>query len=130
MLESTGKGGGGGSSAGSSGGGTYCCTKMRDNGKWTSNRRVYKMHKWHFEQPQWWRDGYDVWGKVIADNLLNKDGEFSASVMNDFYENRVNSGKLTPKAALAHAVMYPPIFMIGMVAKVTGKHITKVTITS
>ena len=130
IVENSGKGDGGGSSAGSSGGGTYCCTKMRDNGKWTSNRRVYKMHKWHFEQPQWWRDGYDVWGKVIADNLLNKDGEFSASVMNDFYENRVNSGKLTPKAALAHAVMYPPIFMIGMVAKVTGKHITKVTITS
>ena len=137
IVENSGKGGGGGGgdggdggSAGSSGGGTYCCTKMRDNGNWTSNRRVYKMHKWHFEQPQWWRDGYDVWGKVIADNLLNKDGEFSASVMNNFYENRVNGGKLNPKAALAHAVMYPPIFMIGMVAKVTGKHITKVTITS
>lgn len=120
----------GGSSAGSSGGGTYCCTKMRENGKWTSNRRVYKMHKWHFEQPQWWRDGYNVWGKVIADNLLSKDGEFSASVMNDFYEHRVNGGKFTPKAALAHVAMYPAIFAIGMVAKVTGKHITSVTITS
>ena len=120
----------GGSSAGGSGGGTYCCTKMRENGKWTSNRRVYKMHKWHFEQPQWWRDGYNVWGKVIADNLLSKDGEFSASVMNDFYEHRVNGGKFTPKAALAHVAMYPAIFAIGMVAKVTGKHITSVTITS
>ena len=125
-----GGGGGGGSSAGGSGGGTYCCTKMRENGKWTSNRRVYKMHKWHFEQPQWWRDGYNVWGKVIADNLLSKDGEFSASVMNDFYEHRVNGGKFTPKAALAHVAMYPAIFAIGMVAKVTGKHITSVTITS
>ena len=120
----------GGSSAGGSVGGTYCCTKMRENGKWTSNRRVYKMHKWHFEQPQWWRDGYNVWGKVIADNLLSKDGEFSASVMNDFYEHRVNGGKFTPKAALAHVAMYPAIFAIGMVAKVTGKHITSVTITS
>ena len=131
VANSGSKGGGGdSSSAGSSGGGTYCCTKMRDNGKWTSNRRVYKMHKWHFEQPQWWRDGYDVWGKVIADNLLNKNSDFSASVMNDFYEQRVNGGKLTAKSAIAHVVMYPAIFTIGMVAKVAGKHITRVTITS
>ena len=50
--------------------------------------------------------------------------------MNDFYENRVNGGKVTAKSALAHALMYPAIFTIGMVAKVTGKHITNVTITS
>lgn len=88
------------------------------------------MHKWHFEQPQWWRDGYDVWGKVIANNLLDGKGKFFPSVMNEFYEHRVNKGKVTAKSAFAHALMYPAVFTIGMVAKVTGKHITKVTITS
>jgi len=125
-----GGGGGGGGSAGGSGGGTYCCTKMRENGDWTSNRRVYKMHKWHFEQSQWWRDGYDVWGKVIANNLLKEGGVFFPSVMNEFYENRVNNGKVTVKSALAHALMYPAIFTIGMIAKVTGKHIHSVSISS
>ena len=123
--------GSGGSSGGSSytGGGTYCCTKMRENGVWTSPKRVYKMHKWHNKQPQWWRDGYDVWGKVVADNWLKKGHKFNAKLMNAFYEHRVNKGKLTAKSALAHAIMYPPVFAMGMISKLTGRHIKDVDIT-
>lgn len=127
---SGGGGGGGGTTNSGSGGGTYCCTKMRDNGEWTSLKRVYKMHKWHFEQPQWWRDGYDVWGKVVADKWLGKSNKFNAKLMNAFYEHRVNKGKLTAKSALAHVIMYPPVFAMGMLAKLTGRHILEVKIES
>lgn len=116
----------GNSSSGGSGGsssGTYCCTAMRKNGDWTSHIKVYRMHKWHFDQPQWWRDGYDVWGKIIADKLITKKGNFWAKCFDAFYEKRVKGGKSTIKSTVAEVIMYPAVFAIGMAKKLTGNHV-------
>jgi hypothetical protein len=112
-----------GGSGGSSSGGTYCCTAMRKNGDWTSHIKVYRMHKWHFDQPQWWIDGYDVWGKIIADKLITKKGNFWAKCFDAFYEKHIKGGKSTLKSTVAEVMMYPAVFAIGMAKKLTGKHV-------
>lgn len=114
---------GSGGSADSGGGGTYCCTAMRKNGDWTSHIKVYRMHKWHFEQPQWWRDGYDVWGKIIANKLITKKGNFWAKCFDAFYDKHIKGGNSTVKSTVAEVIMYPAVFTIGMAKKLTGKHI-------
>lgn len=124
-------GGSGASTSGSgssSSGGTYCCTAMRKNGDWTSHIKVYRMHKWHYDQPQWWRDGYDVWGKIIADKLITKKGNFWAKCFDAFYEKRIKGGKSTVKSTVAEVIMYPAVFAIGMAKKLTGKHIELVEV--
>lgn len=110
----------GSSSGGSSG--TYCCTKMRDRGIWDSPIKVYRMHKWHYDQPQWWRDGYDVWGKVIADKLIAK-GKFFPDLLDAFYDRKVKKGKITAKSLMANVIMYPAVFAIGMTRKLTNNHV-------
>jgi hypothetical protein len=117
-----------GGSGGSSSGGTYCCTAMRKNGDWTSHIKVYRMHKWHYDQPQWWRDGYDVWGKIIADKLITKKGNFWAKCFDAFYEKHIKGGKSTVKSSVAEVMMYPAVFAIGMAKKLTGKHIELVEV--
>ena len=117
-----------GGSGGSSSGGTYCCTAMRKNGDWTSPKRLYRMHKWHYDQPQWWRDGYDVWGKVLADNLLKEKGSVWSKIMNAFYEHRVAKKPATVKSVIADVMVYPAVFAIGMAKKLTGKHIELVEV--
>ena len=116
------------SGSGSSGGGTYCCTAMRKNGDWTSHIKVYRMHKWHYDQPQWWRDGYDTWGKIIADKLITKKGNFWAKCFDAFYEKHIKGGKSTIKSTIAEVIMYPPVLAIGMAKKLTGKHIELVEV--
>ena len=111
------------SSSSSGGGGTYCCTAMRKNGDWTSPKRLYRMHKWHYDQPQWWRDGYDVWGKILADNLFTEKGNVWSKLMNAFYDHHVAKKPATIKSAIADVIMYPAVFAIGMTKKLTGKHV-------
>jgi hypothetical protein len=117
-----------GGSGGSSSGGTYCCTAMRKNGDWTSHIKVYRMHKWHYDQPQWWRDGYDVWGKIVADKLITKKGNFWSKCFDAFYEKHIKGGKSTAKSTVAEVMMYPAVFAIGMAKKLTGKHIELVEV--
>jgi hypothetical protein len=119
---SSSSGGGGG------GGGTYCCTAMRKNGDWKEHIKVYRMHKWHFEQPQWWRDGYDTWGKILADNLLKEKGNVWSKIMDAFYDRHVKKGKITVKSVVADIMVYPAVFAIGMAKKLTGKHVELVEV--
>jgi hypothetical protein len=125
MAEDTSNRSSSSSSSDSGGGssGTYCCTAMRKNGDWTSPKRLYRMHKWHYDQPQWWRDGYDVWGKVLADNLLQKKGNVWSKIMNAFYEHRVAKKPASVKSVIADVMVYPAVFVIGMTKKLTGKHV-------
>ena len=86
------------------------------------------MHKWHYDQPQWWRDGYDVWGKILADNLLKEKGNVWSKIMNAFYEHRVAKKPATVKSVIADVMVYPAVFAIGMAKKLTGKHIELVEV--
>jgi hypothetical protein len=114
------------SDSGSDSGGSYCCTKMVDHELWTTRREFAMMHKWHREQPQWWRDGYDVWGNVVAETLLKKKTKFWTSVMQSFYDYHVKKKPRTLKSTLADAIIYPGVVAFGMLAKITGRHINAV----
>ena len=114
------------SSGGDGGGGSYCCTKMVQHELWTTRREFAMMHKWHREQPQWWRDGYDVWGNVVAETLLKKKTKFWTSVMQSFYDYHVKKKPRTLKSVLADAIIYPGVVAFGLIAKFTGRHINAV----
>jgi len=117
--------GDGGAGAGA-GAGSYCCTKMVEHGKWKKRREYVQMHKWHMKQEQWWRDGYDVWGKFLANTLLKDGSAFWTSAMHEFYLHAIEEQSHTWKSALGYGIMYPGIFVFGMLAKVTGRHIHEV----
>lgn len=114
------------SSGGSDSGGSYCCTKMVDHELWKTRREFAMMHKWHRDQPQWWRDGYDVWGNVVAETLLKKKTKFWTSVMQSFYDYHVKKKPRTLKSVLADAIIYPGVVAFGLIAKFTGRHINAV----
>ncbi len=106
--------------------GTYCCTKMVKHGNWTSMKKLYRMHKWHNAQAQWWKDGYDVWGRTLADTFLNGEGTFWPSIMEAFYQRHVNGGKLTAKSVLANLMVYPGVAVHGAIAALKNKHVDEV----
>jgi len=111
---------------GDSGGGSYCCTKMVDHELWKTRREFAMMHKWHREQPQWWRDGYDVWGNIVAETLLKNKTKFWTSVMQSFYDYHVKKKPRTLKSTLADVIIYPGVLAFGLLAKLTGRHINAV----
>jgi hypothetical protein len=78
------------------------------------------------KQEQWWRDGYDVWGKFLANTLLKDGSAFWTSAMHEFYLHAIEEQSHTWKSALGYGIMYPGIFVFGMLAKVTGRHIHEV----
>ena len=115
--------GGGDDSGDDSGGGTYCCTRMIEYGLWSERKELAMMYKWHYQQPQWWRDGYDVWCKVIADTVLSTNSPFWTRVMQGFYEHRARNKKITVYSVIGDLTIYPGAFLFGMLAKVTGRHV-------
>jgi hypothetical protein len=114
-IESESGGGGGGD-------GTYCCTKMVEHGLWSNKKELAEMHHWHTTQPQWWKDGYDIWGKVLAETLLKTKSVFWTSVMQECYEYHIHKKKLNFKSALGNAIMYSGVFICGCTSALTGKH--------
>ena len=113
-------------SGGPAGDGTYCCTKMVEHGLWSNKKELAKMHSWHMKQPQWWRDGYDVWGKLLANTLLKTKSKFWTSVMQECYEYHVHNKKLNFKSALGNGIMYSGVFVFGQIANLTGRHLHEV----
>ena len=107
-------------SAGSDGGeggdsgGTYCCSRMVHLGEWTETKELARMHIWHHKQPQWWKAGYEIWGKVVADTLFKKKG-FWTDVMNAFYARHIKKKPHTLKSVIADLVIYPGVFVCGMI---------------
>ena len=83
-------GGGGG------GGGTYCCTASVKQ-KIMTNRDLFELHNWHHSQSKWWTEGYDVWGRWVAKNLVSKCKYF-AKLTKAFHNWKVD-GKFSCKAS-------------------------------
>lgn len=96
-------GGGGG------GGGTWCCTAAMKQGM--SITKVKELRKWHRQQSDIWQNGYDRWGKFIADNLV-ANSPFWSSVTEEGHNLFVNK-KLTAKGALAWLVIAPGSYIAG-----------------
>ena len=110
------RGGGGDGGGGGGGGGRWCCSQMVHHGLWNQSYQFSRLTVWSSKQPNWWRSGYNVWGKVIAKYLLNKKG-FWTEVMQSFYDNHVRKQKRTLKSTIADIVIYPGSFICGLIWK-------------
>ena len=97
-------------SNGQDSGGTHCCTAAQARGDMTITE-VKKLRAWHREQDMFWQEGYDVWGKVIADNLVAKS-KWQSDRVRDFYDHKIY-GKRTVGSIYADVVIYPMSYIIG-----------------
>jgi len=107
------QGGGGGGPP--SQGGTHCCTAANERGDMTLTE-VKKLRAWHRKQSKIWQKGYDVWGKVIADNLVAKF-KWQSDRVRDFYNHKIY-GKRTIGSIYADIVIYPMSMIIGSILTV------------
>jgi len=90
--------------------GTHCCTAAQTRGDMTITE-VKKLRAWHRQQDMFWQEGYDVWGKVIADNLVAKS-KWQSDRVRDFYDHKIY-GKRTIGSMYADVVIYPMSYIIG-----------------
>ncbi len=107
------QGGGGGGPP--SQGGTHCCTAANKRGDMTLTE-VKKLRAWHRKQSKIWQKGYDVWGRVIADNLVAKF-KWQSDRVRDFYNHKIY-GKKTIGSIYADIVIYPMSMIIGFILTV------------
>ncbi len=87
--------------------GTYCCTASWKRNQMTITE-IKELRKWHRQQSNMWQEGYDIWGKWVADNLVAKS-DWSASVVKDVYEAFINK-KYTAKGLFGLAVIIPGVY--------------------
>ena len=90
--------------------GTHCCTAAERRGD-MSFTEVKKLRAWHRKQSVIWQEGYDIWGKIIADNLVAKS-QWQSDRVRDFYDNKIN-GKYSIGALYADIVITPMSMLIG-----------------
>jgi len=87
--------------------GTYCCTAS-----WKRNQmaitEIKELRKWHRQQSSMWQEGYDIWGKWVADKLVAKS-DWSASVVKDVYEALIHKN-YTAKGLFGLAVIIPGVY--------------------
>jgi hypothetical protein len=88
-------------------GGTYCCTASWKRNQMTITE-IKELRKWHRQQSSMWQEGYDIWGKWVADNLVAKS-DWSASVVKDVYEAFINK-KYTVKGLIGLSVIIPGVY--------------------
>jgi hypothetical protein len=100
------------------GDGTHCCTASYKR-KGMTISQVKELRRWHRNQSQMWQDGYDVWGKYIADTFVAKS-DWSASVVKSVYELVIKK-KLTLKGLYGMMVISSGVYPIGLFKRVT-KH--------
>jgi hypothetical protein len=96
-------------------GGTHCCTAANERGDMTL-LEVKKLRVWHRRQSKIWQRGYDVWGRVMADNLVAKY-KWSSDRVRDFYNHKIY-GKRTIGSTFADFCIYPMSMIIGSILTV------------
>jgi hypothetical protein len=97
------------------GDGTHCCTASYKRKSMTI-KEVKELRRWHRKQSQIWQDGYDVWGKVIADKLVAKS-DWSASVVKAVYDYIIKK-KLTLKGLFGIIVINLGVYPIGLLQRI------------
>ena len=97
---------------GGGGGGRWCCSQMVHHGIWTHQGEFARLTVWSMKQPNWWRSGYDVWGKFLAKTFLRKQG-FWSNIMQSFFDYHIRNKPYTWRTALAHVMVYPGVFICG-----------------
>jgi hypothetical protein len=96
---------------------TYCCTAAWQR-KQMSITEIKELRRWHNKQSQLWRDGYDIWGKWVADNLVEKS-DWSASVVRDVHRAFVKK-EYTFKSIIGIIVIGPGVYAAGLYKRIRG----------
>jgi len=99
------------------GDGTHCCTASYKR-KGMTISEVKELRRWHRKQSQIWQDGYDVWGKYIADTFVAKS-DWSASVVKSVYQLIIKK-KLTPKGLYGMILISLGVYPIGLFKRIIG----------
>jgi hypothetical protein len=101
----------------------WCCSQMVHRGLWTQQYEFARLTVWSSKQPDWWKSGYHVWGKVLAKTFLRKKG-FWTDVMQSFYDYHIRKKPYTWRTALAHVMVYPGVFICGNIWTKQPKGVT------
>jgi len=101
----------------------WCCSQMVHRGLWTQQHEFARLTVWSSKQPDWWKSGYHVWGKVLAKTFLRKKG-FWTDVMQSFYDYHIRKKPYTWRTALAHVMVYPGVFICGNIWTKQPKGVT------
>lgn len=94
---------------------THCCTASYKR-KGMTISQVKELRRWHRKQSQIWQDGYDVWGKYIADTFVYKS-DWSASVVKSVYDLIIKK-KLTLKGLYGIMVISSGVYPIGLLKRI------------
>jgi len=90
----------------------YCCTASWKRNQMTITE-IKELRKWHRQQSNMWQEGYDVWGKVVAENWISGRSKWSSDRVRDFYNHRIY-GKRTIGSVYADIVIIPLSYLIGI----------------
>lgn len=101
----------------------WCCSQMVHRGLWTQQHEFARLTVWSSKQPDWWKSGYHVWGKVLAKTFLRKKG-FWTDVMQSFYDYHIRKKPYTWRTAIAHVMVYPGVFICGNIWTKQPKGVT------
>ena len=101
----------------------WCCSQMVHRGLWTQQYEFARLTVWSSKQPDWWKSGYHVWGKVLAKTFLRKKG-FWTDVMQSFYDYHIRKKPYTWRTAIAHVMVYPGVFICGNIWTKQPKGVT------
>jgi len=96
--------------------GTHCCTASYKQKTMTISE-VKELRRWHRQQSQVWQDGYDVWGKYVADGLVAKS-KWQASVVKSVHDLLIKK-KLTLKGLYGMIVISSGVYPIGLFKRIT-----------
>jgi len=96
--------------------GTHCCTASYKQKTMTISE-VKELRRWHRQQSQIWQDGYDVWGKYVADGLVAKS-KWQASVVKSVHDLIIKK-KLTLKGIYGMIVISSGVYPIGLFKRIT-----------
>ena len=96
--------------------GTHCCTASYKQKTMTISE-VKELRRWHRQQSQIWQDGYDVWGKYVADGLVAKS-KWQASVVKSVHDLLIKK-KLTLKGLYGMIVISSGVYPIGLFKRIT-----------
>jgi hypothetical protein len=104
------------SGSGAESAGTHCCTASYKQKTMTISE-VKELRRWHRQQSQIWQDGYDVWGKYVADGLVAKS-KWQASVVKSVHQLIIKK-KLTLKGLYGIMLISSGVYPIGLFKRIT-----------
>jgi len=103
------------SGTGAESAGTHCCTASYKQKTMTISE-VKELRRWHRQQSQIWQDGYDVWGKYVADGLVAKS-KWQASVVKSVHQLIIKK-KLTLKGLYGIMLISSGVYPIGLFKRI------------